>query len=158
MITTVGYPKLYIYDCKTYPDCELDYDKLETTAGVERVAEINRMSTFDISLENIGSSPIDAHQQILVVKCNQALTEKYDHCEFMTSVFGDQEDVVLIESQPFGQYMKSNTLDHFLIDFSNQNNKAFKVQIDFLVVSGDVMFELTNAEKEGKKWMDINTI
>ena len=151
MITTVGYPKLYIYDCKTYPDCELDYDKLETTAGVERVAEINRMSTFDISLENIGSSPIDAHQQILVVKCNQALTEKYDHCEFMTSVFGDQEDVVLIESQPFGQYMKSNTLDHFLIDFSNQNNKAFKVQIDFLVVSGDVMFELTNAEKEGEK-------
>lgn len=38
-----------------------------------------------------------------------------------------------------------------MIDLSNQNNKAFKVQIDFLVVSGDVMFELTNAEKEGEK-------
>ncbi len=150
MITTVGYPKLYIYNCQTYPNCELDYDKIDTTEGVERVSEINRMSTYDISLEKLGSSPIDAHQQIIVVKCNQAKTQEYDHCEFMTSVFGDQEDVTLIESTPFGQYMKSNTLDHFLIDFSNENKNVLKVQIDFLVVSGDVQFELTNAEKENE--------
>jgi len=146
MITTKGYPKMYIYDCKTYPNCELDYNNIESADNVQRISEINRMSTFDIKIEDIGSSPIDPHQQILVVKCVQANKEQYDHCEFMTSVFGDQEDVLLLEKQPFGQYMKGNTEDHFLIDISKEKRDYLKVQIDFYVVSGDVSIELKNAE------------
>ena len=64
----------------------------------------------------------------------------------MTSVFGDQEDVLLLEKQPFGQYMKGNTEDHFLIDISKEKRDYLKVQIDFYVVSGDVSIELKNAE------------
>ena len=149
MITLQGYPKMFLYKCTTYPLCELNYDNIEKIEGVERVTEINRMSTFSKNYTKV--SPIDATQEILIVTCiNSNKEEKYDHCQFMTSIFGEKEQVTLIEAQPFSQYILAGDNDKFLIDFS-QEKKALKIHIDFLVVSGDVSFNLKNAEDESKK-------
>ena len=113
MITTEGYPKMYLYSCKTYPSCDLDFDDLEINRNVERVDEINRMSSFVVDKENTSLSPIAAEQKILVVKCNKVQSEDYDHCEFMTSIFGNKEEVVLIESQSFGQYLLKDEENKF---------------------------------------------
>jgi hypothetical protein len=64
----------------------------------------------------------------------------------MTSIFGEKEDVVLIERQPFGQYMIKNDTDQFLIDLSQEKQDRMKIHIDFYVVSGDVSFELTDKD------------
>ena len=148
MITLQGYPKMFLYECTTYPLCELNYDDLENTDGVERVSEINRMSTFLKKYKKV--SPIDSTQEILIVKCINSDKETYDNCQFMTSIFGEKEQVTLIEAQPFSQYILAGDHDKFLIDFS-QEKKALKIHIDFLIVSGDVSFELKNAEDENKK-------
>ena len=145
MITLKGYPKMFLYECTTYPSCELNYDDLENTQGVERVSEINRMSTF--SKLNKKVSPIDANQELLIVKCINSITGTYDNCQFMTSIFGEKEEVTLIEYQPFSQYILAGDKDKFLIDFS-QEKRDIKIHIDFLVVSGDVSFELKNGENE----------
>ena len=149
MISSIGYPKMFIYKCTTYPECsDITYDNVEKTEGVSRVAEINRMSTFNVNKS--GKSIIDSEQSFLVVKCVKPTEEKYDYCQFMTSIFGDQEDVFLIEKQPFSQYMLPNSEDHFFIDFTKEIIPTLKVHIDFLVISGDVSFELLNADNDQK--------
>ena len=146
MLSTMGYPKMYIYSCETYPNCDLDYNTIDKHEKVERVPEINRMSSYDFLIDYTGSSPIDAKQAILVVKCTKPNNVDYDHCQYLTSIFGDQEEVLLIDSQPFGQYIMANTTDYFLIDASSEKLKPLKIQVDFLVVVGDVSFQLLNAE------------
>ena len=148
MITTEGYPKMYVYECFSYPLCELDYNTLEKNKDVKRISDINRMSTYFVETRNMGS-PIDAHQHILVVKCINATgdaKDDYNHCSFMTSSFGEKEEVELLERQPFGQYMIKGDTDQFLIDISKETKDKLKIHIDFYVVSGDVSFELTNKE------------
>ena len=148
MLTTMGYPKMYVYKCKSYPACDLNYADLDDKKreDIVRIPEINRMSSYDFEIGKTGSTPIDAEQYILVVRCNKANGTDYDHCEYHTSIFGDQEEVLLIDSQPFSQYMLNNTKDYYLIDFSSEKIKPVKIQVDFLVVVGDVSFELFNAE------------
>ena len=163
MVTTKGYPKMYIFKCEDYPNCELDYDNPEKDPKVQRISEINRISSFNIPMPQVSKSPIDFEQYILVVKCEKPNIGDYDHCEFMTSIFGDQEEVLLIERQPFSQYMLNNTFDQFLIDFSRENQNPLKVEIDFLVISGDVSFELKfedspDKEVESHKYFLANKI
>ena len=129
MLTKKGYPKMYIYLCETYPNCDLDYNTIDKNNKVERVSEINRMSSYDFLIDKTGTSPIDAKQAILVVKCTKPNNVDYDHCEYLTSIFGDQEEVLLIDSQPFSQYMTSNTIDYYLIDISSEKIKPLMSQV-----------------------------
>ena len=150
MITTEGYPKMYVFECFTYPFCELDYNTLEDNKDVKRISDINRMSTYFIETKKT-AFPIDAHQYLLVVKCNEAngsANDDYNHCEFMTSIFGEKEEVVLIKEQPFGQYMIQNDTDQFLIDLDKDKQNFMKIHIDFYVVSGDVSFEIKDKDTD----------
>ena len=151
MITQEGYPKMYVYECFTYPLCKLDYSNLEENKDVKRISDINRMSTYFIETKKT-AFPIDAHQYLLVVKCNEAngsANDDYNHCEFMTSIFGEKEEIVLIENQPFGQYMIKGDTDQYLIDISQVNQTIEKIHIDFYVVSGDVSFDLKDKDTNG---------
>ena len=148
MITTEGYPKMFVYECFTYPFCNLNYSNLEENENVKRISDINRMSTYFVETKKTGF-PIEAHQYILVVKCNEANgdeSDNYNHCQFMTSIFGEKEEVSLLERQPFGQYMIKGDTDQFLIDFSQEKKDKMKIHIDFYVVSGDVSFDLRDKD------------
>jgi len=152
MITQEGYPKMYVYECFTYPLCKLDYSNLEENKDVKRISDINRMSTYFIETKYT-AYPIDRHQFILVVKCNEAkgdAKDNYNHCKFMTSIFGEKEEIVLIENQPFGQYMIKGDTDQYLIDISQVTQPIKKIHIDFYVVSGDVSFDLKDKDTDGQ--------
>lgn len=155
MFTTEGYPKMYIYICETYPNCE-KLESLEDSTNIKHVTEINRHSSFFVQTELMGKTPIDSAQVLLVVKCNEAKgNEKYEYCEFLTSIYGEKDVVQLINNQPFGQYDTPNDTDQYLIDFSLETAENFKIHIDFLVVTGDVNFVVKNAESENEE-MDVH--
>ena len=148
MITLEGYPKMYIYNCKTYPSCELDYSSLEQIDGVERSSEINRVSSL-IKSTSI-QSPIEKDQNLLIIKCNNGRHDKYNYCNFMTLFFTNGQHITLLENQPFGQYISQNENYEFYIDFSQdikEGKTISKIHIDFLVVNGDASFELENPDK-----------
>ena len=145
MFTVTGYPKMFVFLCENYPNCEVPIDMTEGPK-FKHVTEINRHSTIFLPSEELGETPIDARQSVLVVKCNQAQgNEKYDYCEVLTSIYGEKDVVQLVEGQPFGQYDTPNDTDQFLIDFSVETSQNFKIHIDFYLITGDVNFEVKDA-------------
>ena len=146
MIVKTGYPKMYIYKCQTYPLCEFDPNDVTENQHFKRISDINGMSSF---FTDEIHTPIDSTQNLLVFKCNDANgTEnyEYDHCEVLSTIFGEKEVVQLIEKQPFGRYNTPDINNHYLIDFSSIEEKWFKIHIDFLVVSGDVDIDIQNGD------------
>lgn len=139
MIAKVGYPKMYTYDCDTYPLINVD-DKDIENGVTKKVSDINGIST--ISTLAIPDSPIDAEQKLVVFKCHESTdnitVEDYQYCELLVTMFGESETIKLINKQPFGQYNTPGDINHYLIDFSSEEERPTKVFIDFLVVTGDV--------------------
>ena len=157
MITLEGYPKMFIYDCENFPICvyELNYTNLDGNDKAKKVSEINRISTYFIPSENAFRSHIDEHQQLLVVKCNEInINDSKEHyCKFMTSIFGEKENIYLVEKQPFSQYMLKDDTDNYLINISKEKkNSRIYVHIDLLIISGDISVEMTDADSN----MEIN--
>ena len=157
MITLEGYPKMFIYDCENFPICvyELNYTNLDGNDKAKKVSEINRISTYFIPSENAFRSHIDEHQQLLVVKCNEInINDSKEHyCKFMTSIFGEKENIYLVEKQPFSQYMLKDDTDNYLINIpKKKKNSRIYVHIDLLIISGDISVEMTDADSN----MEIN--
>ena len=143
MIAKVGYPKMYTYDCDSYPKINIDDKDLEN-GFTKKVSDINGIST--ISTLEIPISPIEAKQKLVVFKCHEPkgnyISENYQYCEVLVTIFRESEPVKLIDKQPFGQYNTPGDINHYLIDFSS--GEETKVFIDFLVVTGDVKITLYN--------------
>ncbi len=66
MVVKLVYPKMNIYDCSTYPPCELNKNDLETNPKIKRISNINEVSTFFIGILH---TPIDSEQKLLVLEC-----------------------------------------------------------------------------------------
>ena len=141
MIATEGLPKMYMYKCTSYPVCEFDYNSLDYTEGIIKLNEINRVTNWYNDKEEKDISPIDAEQYIMVVKCEDLNDHATDICQFQTSIFGKDDNIYLIEGQPFSQYRTQGEKDTFIIDFS-YDQKITKIHLDTLVVNGDVTFTL----------------
>ena len=141
MIATEGLPKMYMYKCTSYPVCEFDYNSLDQNEDIIKLNEINRVTNWYNDKEERNNSPIDATQYIMVVKCEDLNDHATDICQFQTSIFGKDDNIFLIEGQPFSQYRKQGAKDTFIIDFS-YDQKITKIHLDTLVVNGDVTFTL----------------
>ena len=139
MFSIRGIPKMYMYKCTNYPLCDIDYDKIDTTEGVIKISEINRMNTWHYNM-TVKTTPISAEQYVMVVKCVNLYDVSSDVCEFQTSIYGSNDTVYLMENRPFSQYILKNEIEGFLIDFSGRK-KVQRIYIDTLVVSGDVSFD-----------------
>ena len=149
MITTEGLPKMYIYKCTNYPLCKFNLTK-EEYVNVDdddnnkpfEIHEINRMSSWHNKNTVLNkNSPIDAEQYIMIVKCEDLENSVTDFCKFQTSIYGDRDDIYLIESQSFSQIILKDQKSKFIIDLSLENDIT-KVHIDTFIVNGEVNFEL----------------
>ena len=154
MISTEGLPRMYMLKCENYPLCDI-----EKTEGIKEITEINRISTWHITdIEK--NSPISAKQNILVVKCEDLEDSGTDICQFQTSIYGDKDEIHLIEGQTFSQYIYENKKTQYIIDFSMEKTIT-KVHVDTLVISGDVSFTLhdnQNKEIDSHKYYLSNKI
>ena len=146
MIVKLGYPKMYIYDCDTYPSCPVNETDIDSNPNIKRISDMNGMSSY-FSSEALYQSPIDANQKLLIFKCNDANGEgKYEYCEVISTIFGDNEPIQLIDKQPFSRYNTPEDTNQYLIDVSSVKENWFKIYIDLLVVSGDVSVDIKNAD------------
>ena len=150
MIARLGYPKMYIYECDTYPSCPVDDTDIEANQKIKGISDINGMSSYFTS--DALHKPIDAEQKLLVFRCKDAIGKGkygYEYCEILSTIFGDNEPVKLIEKQPFGRFNTPEDTNQYLIDLSSAKENWFKVNIEFLVVSGDVNIDIKNADTYG---------
>ena len=159
MIATEGLPRMYMLKCKNYPLCQINNKEIEKTEGINEISEINRISTWHTTeIEN--NSPIDSNQNILVVKCEDLKDSGTDICQFQTSIYGDKDEIHLIEGQTFSQYIYAYQKTQYIIDFSMEKTIT-KVYVDTLVISGDVSFILhdnQNNEIDSHKYYLSNKI
>ena len=142
MMALEGFPQMYIYKCKTYPLCDINIDSAD---GVIRPNEINGMTSWVNTQPKI-YNPIQPEQYIMYVKCPEISNqENYQYCRFQTTILGNNDTVVLVEKQPFSQYILAGEPDSFLINFEFEKN-IYKIFVDTLVISGDVSFTLKDAK------------
>ena len=140
MISNEGLPEMYIDNCYTYPLCNLDLNKTNST-DIIKINNINRMSTW-INYDQKNSSPIQSHQFIMFVKCVDLKDPNIENCKFQTSILGNNDFLTLIERQSFGQYILKEGSSKLMIDFEYE--KITAVLIDIMIVSGDISFSLNN--------------
>ena len=141
MMVTEGLPKMYMYKCNSYPVCEFDYNSLDYNENIIKLNEINHITNWYNDKEERNNSPIDAEQYIMVVKCEDLNDPATEICQFQTSIFGKDDNIFLIEGQPFSQYIPKGDKDKFTIDF-DYDRRITKIHLDTLVVNGDVTFTL----------------
>ena len=144
MMTLEGLPQMYIYKCTKYPLCDIDIGKLDTTENIIKLNEINGMTSWVNTQPNI-YNPIQPEQYIMYVKCPDLGYQNYEYCKFQTTILGNNDTVVLVEKQPFSQYILKGEPDSFLINFEFEQN-IYKIYVDTLVISGDVLFTLKDAQ------------
>ena len=146
MMTLEGLPQMYIHKCKTYPLCELEINKIDSTDEIIKPNEINGMTSW-VNIEPKKYNPIQAEQYIMYVKCPDLPYENYEYCKFQTTILGNKDTVVLVEKQPFSEYILKNEQNSFLINFEFEQN-IYKIFVDTLVISGDVSFTLKDAKSD----------
>ena len=137
MIALEGLPIMYIYKCQNYPKCDFDFDDDD----VIKINEINRMSTWHTTFFNNSITPIDAEQYIMIVKCEDLENSATDVCQFQTSIYENEDEIYLIDRQPFSQYITQEEKSKYIIDLTLEKSST-KVHVDIFVLSGDVNFKL----------------
>lgn len=138
MMSLEGFPQMYIYKCKSYPLCNLDYDEIISNNTIIKVNEINNIAIWT-GEKSSDLSPIRADQEIMIVKC----PENYDSCRIQTSIFGNKDHVTLNERQPFTQMIYKGEKEEFLVDFQYEKGIS-RIFIDLLIITGDVSITLKN--------------
>ena len=98
-MSTEGSPKMYMYHCTNYPLCD--------EAGNSKIAinEMNRMSTWHNKEDDRNNRPIDKDQYVMIVECENNEDSTTDVCQFQTSIYGNKDEIYLIEGQSFSQYI-----------------------------------------------------
>ena len=148
MLSIEGYPKMYMYKCMTYPFCHFDYKTIDERRDIIMLNEINRGTNYFNDNDGKNNSPIEAEQYVMVVKCDDIPGLKSDICHFQTTIFGRDDNVNLIEGQPFSQFLRKGDKDEFLIDFTFDKAVASKIHLDTLVATGEVSFKITDQQGE----------
>ena len=148
MLAIEGYPKMYMYKCTSYPFCEFDYNSIDEKENIIKLNEINRGSNWFNVDESKNNSPIEAEQYVMVVKCEDLKDLKTDICHFQTSIFGRDDNLKLVEGQPFSQYLKKGDKFKFNIDFTYEKAASTKIHLDTLVANGEVNFKMTDEKGE----------
>ena len=143
MIAVEGLPKMYMYKCSNYPLCDVFTIDEEERENIIEVNEINRMATWHNVNPDKENSPIDAEQYIMVVFCTNFNNSLTDVCQFQTSIYGNRDEIYLLEKQSFSQYLLKDDKAKYVIELTNDNSIT-KVHVDIYVLSGDVNFNLKN--------------
>ena len=140
MIGTEGFPKMYIYKCKNFPNCNIDYENIEF---LEDVIISNNSINFVASWksEEILNSTIDANQYVMAIKCVNIEDSTTNDCKFKTIIYSNEDFIDLIDKLPFSKYILKNEKNNFKIDFSFEE-KVNQIFIDIMIISGDVIVQL----------------
>ena len=83
----------------------------------------------------------------MVVDCEDKEDSATEVSQFQSSVYGNKDEIYLIEGQSFSQYISKGKSTKYIIDYSSEKS-ATKVHVDTLVISEDVSFHLKTKKGE----------
>jgi hypothetical protein len=148
-----GLSKLYIAECRFYPDCHYSKDSLENLIEPKNTNQMTIWTTTEDKSSAIGSS-----KYVMVVSCEDDDNKGNGYCEFETSIFCKGQDVVLVENEKFSRFALKGEKGTFVADLQSAR-KVQRITFDIMIFSGDVNFELGAASaslKAGKEEIDVS--
>ena len=143
-----GLSKMYIADCREYPNCHFTESQLDNLIEPKPV---NQMSIWTTKEDK--SSVLDPNKYVIVVFCKDDDNEGNGYCEFETSIFSKGQDISLIENEKFSKFVIKGEKGSLVADLQ-EGRKIQRLIFDIMVFSGDVKFTLnkeldqTNSLKE----------
>ena len=149
-----GFSKLYIAECRMYPDCHYSKESLENLIEPKNTNQMTIWTTTEDKSSAIGSS-----KYVMVVSCEDDDNKYNGYCEFETSIFSKGQDVVLVENEKFSRFALKGEKGTFVADLQSAR-KIQRITFDIMIFSGDVNFELgatSSSLQAGKdEEVDIN--
>ena len=131
-----GLTKMYISDCRSYPDCHYAKDELK---NLIEPRNINQMSIW--TTEDDKSSAIGDDKFIIVAECVDDDNENNGYCEFETSIFSEGQDITLVDNEKFSKFVLREEKGSFIIDL--QYGLQLQIlTVDIMLFSGDVTFNV----------------
>ena len=129
-----GVTKMYIGDCRTYPNCTYSESQLSIMPDPKNTNQMFIWTTADDK-----SSAIGNEKYVIVAHCLDDDNENNGFCEFETSIFSKGQAITLIENEKFSKFVISGETGSFIADF--QEAKIIqRVTFDIMIFSGDVTF------------------
>ena len=129
-----GVTKMYIGDCRTYPNC------IYTKEGLDNLYDpknINQMSIWTATIDK--SSAIGTEKFVIVAQCLDDDNENNGYCEFETSIFSKGQDITLVENEKFSKFVVNEEKGSFIADF-HESIIIQRITFDIMIFSGDVSF------------------
>ena len=162
MITSLGFPDMLFGICDTYPLCFK-----ENMKNVTDPHNVNSMSSYLVKYDK-DITPISAKQNVLIVNCTEGASkagkDKQDQseinqktCEFNTLIYSNLRKIKLIENDLFSQYINAGDTDKYTISFKQHKN-LYKIYVDLMIYSGDVIFKTEADPEEKHKYQTANKI
>ena len=137
-----GVTKMYIAVCRTYPDCHYSEDVLDNLYDSRTM---NQMEMWSTSYDK--SSDIGYGENIIVAHCIDDGNDESDYCEFETSIFSKEQEITLIENEKFSKFVLKEEKGKFIAEIGKER-KINSLNIDIMILSGDVSFKLINDLEE----------
>ena len=137
----IGLTKMYIGDCRNYPNCHYNVNELENLIAPKA---INKMAIW--TTETDKSSVIGREKYVIVAYCEDDGNDENEFCEFETSIFSKSQDIYLGENEKFSKYVIAGEKGKFIIDLPGVRQMK-SLTVDIMLFSGDVTFK-TNLDIE----------
>ena len=133
-----GLAKMYIADCRQYPDCHYSEEGLNNLIDPKNT---NQMYIWTATEDK--SSALGNEKYVMVVHCIDDDNENNGFCEFETSIFSKGQDITLIQDEKFSKFVISGEEGNFIVDLNN-GVKLRRLTFDIMIFSGDIDFSVVN--------------
>ena len=133
-----GITKMYIADCKNYPNCYYTYQDLD---DLNKSDTLNRMNIW--SSYGDKSSTMGIENYAIVAYCADDDNENNEYCSFETTIINSGKDIYLIENEKFSKFALLRERGKFVLDIQ-AGRQINSVIVDIMIYSGDVTFENSN--------------
>ena len=147
-----GYSRLYIGECRTYPDCHYEPDTLYNLIEPKNTNQMTIWTTTDDK-----SSAIGTVKYVMVVKCEDDDNQNNGYCEFETSIFSKGQSVDLVENEKFYRFAVKGEKGTFIADIQS-GRQIQRITFDIMIFSGDINFDFSKSKAKlrvGDEEVDI---
>ena len=131
-----GLSRLYIAECRSYPDCHYDEITLSNLIEPKNTNQMTIWTTTDDKSSAIGNA-----KYVMVVQCIDDDNENNGYCEFETSIFSKGQEVNLVENEKFSRFALKGEKGTFVADLQS-GRQIQRITFDIMIFSGDVNFEI----------------
>ena len=137
-----GVTKMYIGDCRFYPDCHYSEQALGNLIETKNTNQMTIWTTTDSK-----SSAIGREKYVIVAHCIDDDNDNNGYCEFETSIFNKGQNIFLIENEKFSKFVVSGEKGVFIADLQNQK-EVQSLTFDIMIFSGDVTFSVRDTSQD----------